>query len=83
MVARGFRSLRVEHGRSGILAFHPPAGVDPAALVGALGRRGVVVSGPDGCLRLAPSWPNALAEVPGVLAAVDEAVAELGCAGPG
>ena len=36
---------------------------------------GVATSVPDGYLRLAPHWPNALPEVPFVLAAVDAALA--------
>jgi selenocysteine lyase/cysteine desulfurase len=73
LVDRGFTSLRspTPGGRSGILALRPPPGIDAAGLVAPLGVRGVVLSAPDGCLRIAPSWPNALDEVPDVLAAFD------------
>lgn len=73
MVARGFVSLRSSRPeeRSGILAFRPPTGIAAAALVAPLAARGVIVTAPDGCLRLAPSWPNALDEVPLVLDALD------------
>ena len=39
-----------------------------------IGDRGVVCSTPDGKLRFAPHWPNACAEIPGVLAAIDAAL---------
>jgi hypothetical protein len=58
--------------RSGILAVRPPAGLDAAALARALRDRGVACSSPDGRLRFAPHWPNALDEVPRVLSALDE-----------
>jgi len=37
----------------------------------------VIVNTPDGLMRFAPHWPNAHDEVPRVLDAVDEALAEL------
>lgn len=76
--ALGFQSLRSPDpaGRSGILALRPPGGGDPYPLVARLAARGIVTSAPDGCLRLAPHWPNALAEVPLVVDAVREALAE-------
>lgn len=77
LVERGFTSLRGRPGaRSGILAVDAPAGVDVQAVVKGLGARGVVVSAPENHLRIAPSWPNALDEVPAVLAAVDEVLRE-------
>ncbi|MEZ4265401.1 MAG: aminotransferase class V-fold PLP-dependent enzyme [Myxococcota bacterium] len=76
---RGFRSLRAStpDARSGILSVFPPEGVDLIALHAALDARGIVTSTPDGLLRFAPHWPNAHAEVPQVLDAVDEAVKTL------
>jgi selenocysteine lyase/cysteine desulfurase len=78
--ARGFTSLRASDpaARSGILALRTP--LDVQALVRALGARGIVVSAPENCLRIAPHWPNALAEVPGVLASFDEAIADISAA---
>ncbi|HJL15967.1 MAG TPA: aminotransferase class V-fold PLP-dependent enzyme [Sandaracinaceae bacterium LLY-WYZ-13_1] len=75
---RGFASERSEDPsrRSGILALRPPDGVDLGALVRALGERGVACTMPDGRLRFAPHWPNALAEVPRVIEALDGALAE-------
>lgn len=77
LVDRGFRSLRSlrDDRRSGILSVRPPPGVDPQALVAALGTRGVTVSAPEGCVRLAPHWPNALDEVDVVTETVDAALA--------
>ncbi|MFW6050898.1 MAG: aminotransferase class V-fold PLP-dependent enzyme [Myxococcota bacterium] len=71
---RGFRSLRSPEpeGRSTLLGVLPPDGVDPVALVKALGERGVACAVPDGVVRFSPHWPNDPAEVPHVLAAVDE-----------
>jgi selenocysteine lyase/cysteine desulfurase len=79
LLARGFQSLRsaVPAQRSGILSVLPPAGVDVVALHAGLGRRGISCTIPDGRLRFAPHWPNALAEVPVVLDALDEALAAL------
>ncbi|MDP2309421.1 MAG: aminotransferase class V-fold PLP-dependent enzyme [Pseudomonadota bacterium] len=75
LLARGFTSLRSPHpgGRSGILALRAPADIDVQGLVRGLASRGVIVSAPENNLRIAPSWPNALSEVPVVLAAIDEA----------
>ena len=80
LLARGFRSLRspLAAGRSGILAVDAPAGVDVQALQRGLLTRGVVTSAPENHLRLAPSWPNPLGEVPEVLAAIDETLAVAG-----
>ena len=80
LVDRGFRSERAAEteGRSGILAVVPPEGVDRVALCQDLGRRGVSCARPDGRLRFAPHWPNALSEVPAVLAAVDAAWGAIG-----
>ena len=58
--------------RSGTLSFLPPEGVDVVPLPEQLAQRGVAVTIPDGCLRLSPHWPNDLAEVPQVVAALRE-----------
>jgi cysteine desulfurase/selenocysteine lyase len=73
LVAAGLRSLRSSEpgGRSGILSCAPPPGVEVAELVRTLGAQGVVVTGPDGCLRFAPHWPNPLEEVELVADAVE------------
>lgn len=70
--AMGFRSRRARfvEGRSASLCFVPPDGVSLASLHRALLARGVVASTPDGHLRLAPHWPNALDEVPLVVDAI-------------
>lgn len=79
LVRRGFRSHRAVEpaARSAILSVTPPDDVGVTGLWRALGRRGVACSIPDGLLRFAPHWPNALDEVGFVLDAVDEAIGEL------
>lgn len=62
---------------SSILAVAPPPGVSVVALRNALLRRGVVVGIPDGNLRFAPHWHNALDEVPVVLDALEQSLAEV------
>lgn len=62
--------------RSAFCSAAPPPGVDPVRLRDALGARGVAVSLPDGLLRFAPHWPNALEEVELVLGALDEGLRE-------
>jgi selenocysteine lyase/cysteine desulfurase len=77
LVARGFRSLRVRPGagRSGILSVEPPPGTSAAALARELRGRRVSCATPDGALRFAPHWPNDPGEIPGVVEAVDGALA--------
>ena len=77
--ALGWRSLRSWEpaGRSGILAFDPPAGIVTEDVVVRLGERGVVVTGPDGRLRIAPHWPNSDAEIPFVVETLERATAAL------
>lgn len=77
LVARGFVSARMADpaGRSGILSLQPPGGAGAPAWSAALARRGVSCASPDGWLRLAPHWPNAIAETGRVLAAVDAILA--------
>lgn len=82
LVARGFRSLRAPEPRrrSAILGVLPPENVSVIVLARELGALGIACSTPDGVLRFSPHWPNALAEVPVVLDAVDEALTRLaGC----
>ena len=73
LMERGWRSLRHGEaaGRSTICAFAPPAGVDTQAVVASLGEAGVVVTGPDGYLRLAPHWPNHVDEVDAIAQALE------------
>lgn len=70
----GFGSLRTEEpeGRSGILSFECPEGVDPIALQHGLRDHGIVVAIPDGLIRVAPHWPNDLAECERVAKALSE-----------
>lgn len=70
LVARGFTSFRDRSHSAGTLSVLPPDG-DAIRWNAALNERGISVSAPDGKLRLSPHWPNALTEVPVVLAAVD------------
>lgn len=75
LLARGFRSLRApDHARrSCILGMLPtPGRASASRLAALLGTRGVVCSAPDGVLRFAPHFANALSEIDAVLAAVDE-----------
>jgi len=79
VVARGFRSRRapqVER-RSCILSFEPPDGVSAADVVTQLRTHGVYASMPDGLLRFAPHFPNALSEIETVLGALDESLVAL------
>ena len=78
-VERGFRSLRAPRaaGRSGILSFQPPPGISATDLVMQLRQRGVFASMPDGLLRLAPHFPNALSEIETLIPALDEALTAL------
>jgi selenocysteine lyase/cysteine desulfurase len=80
LAARGFALTREADParRSSFCSAASPPGVDPVRLRDALGARGVAVSLPDGLLRFAPHWPNALAEVELVLGALDEGLAEQG-----
>jgi selenocysteine lyase/cysteine desulfurase len=77
--ARGFVSRRAARAdsRSGILSFRTPADLPAADLVTELRARGVYASMPDGLLRFAPHFPNALSEIETVLGALDESIAAL------
>ena len=62
--ALGFTSLRASDpaARSGTLSLRPPTGTTAAQWAQALAQQAMVVTQPDGCVRLAPHWPNALEE---------------------
>ncbi|MES1185929.1 MAG: aminotransferase class V-fold PLP-dependent enzyme [Myxococcales bacterium] len=79
VAARGFRSRRARSadGRSCILSFEPPHDVSATDVVLQLRSRGVFASMPDGLLRFAPHFPNALSEIETVLNALDAALAAL------
>jgi len=79
LVARGFESQRAASTplRSTLLGVRVPDDVRLSKLASSLRDRGVVCNTPDGMMRFAPHWPNSYDEVPGVLDAVDEALAEL------
>jgi cysteine desulfurase/selenocysteine lyase len=79
LVALGFTSLRAAEPerRSTLFSALPPVGVDPVRLQAALGARGVICAIPDGVLRFSPHFHNHVDEVPGVLAAVRDALAAL------
>jgi cysteine desulfurase/selenocysteine lyase len=78
-VDRGFVSLRpVDVSlRSGILSFKLPPDIAAPAFAQELKARGVMVSIPDGLLRLAPHFSNDLEEVTRVAEAVDETLSVL------
>ncbi len=79
LIERGFRSHRAKAPalRSTLLSVTVPEDVRLSKLGAALRGRGVVCNTPDGLMRFAPHWPNAHSEVPKVLAAFDEALADL------
>lgn len=79
LMARGFRSRRLPDAarRSGILSVRAPEGSRELDIAEALNAAGVLVTAPDGNLRLSPHWPNALSEVDVVLEAVDESLEAL------
>ncbi|AUX26739.1 class V aminotransferase [Sorangium cellulosum] len=76
---RGFESLRAADPalRSCALGVRPPAGAPVVELHRELMGLGIACSIPDGVLRFAPHWPNALDEVEQVLLSVDEALARV------
>jgi selenocysteine lyase/cysteine desulfurase len=79
LCARGFGSLRATDPalRSGIGSFTAPAGVDVVRLHRHIDGSVVSCTNPDGYLRFAPHWPNALEEVAPVVDAVDEALRQV------
>ena len=76
LTALGFQSLRCPDRarRSASLALRPPAGRSADAIAHALHAQGVVVSTPDGFVRVAPHFPNALAEIEPVVRAFEQAL---------
>jgi selenocysteine lyase/cysteine desulfurase len=79
LCARGFGSLRASDPalRSGIASFTAPAGVDVVRLHRRIDSAEVSCTNPDGTLRFAPHWPNALEEVEWVVDAVDAALRQV------
>lgn len=79
LVDRGFESKRAEAPalRSTLLGVAVPKDVRLSSLQAALRDRGVVCNTPDGLMRFAPHWPNAIDEVPAVLDTIDAALAAL------
>jgi selenocysteine lyase/cysteine desulfurase len=77
LLARGFVSERSPDpaARSAILAVRPPPGVDVVTLFRSIDPARAALTIPDGRLRFAPHWPNNVAEVKTVLAAVDAGLA--------
>jgi selenocysteine lyase/cysteine desulfurase len=76
---RGFESWRAvnDSARSTLLGARVPTDLRLSELAAALRARGVICNTPDGLMRFAPHWPNSVDEVPDVLDAVDDALAEL------
>lgn len=79
LVERDFQSLRSpdKARRSCALCARPPADVPLALLHHELNHLGVACAMPDGVLRFAPHWPNALDEVEQVLLCVDESLSRV------
>jgi selenocysteine lyase/cysteine desulfurase len=79
LAQRGFQTHRAKAAalRSTLLSVAVPDDVRLSKLSAALRNRGVVCNTPDGLMRFAPHWPNGLEEVPRILDATDEALAEL------
>lgn len=78
LLALGFQSERAEHAlaRSATLSLRAPAGVSLRRLHGALLARGVVLTTPDGRLRLAPHFFSTMAEAERLLEAMPSALKE-------
>ena len=75
LIELGFQSVRVAEGaRSGILSAKPPPGVDLKELYAEVMGLGVSVAMPDGFIRVAPHWPNAIDEAEQITLTFDEAV---------
>lgn len=77
--ALGLRSVRAAHtsSRSAILSTVLPEEYVLAEVSAAMGERGVSISTPDGFLRFAPHWPNALPEVARVRDALAQVMDDL------
>lgn len=78
LASRGFEVLRAADParRSCFFSARPPPGVAATRLRDGLAARGVAAAIPDGLLRIAPHWPNAEAEIPLLLGALDEVLAD-------
>jgi cysteine desulfurase / selenocysteine lyase len=76
LVRRGLRSVRAQTPelRSTMLCVQLPPGFVLKDFAARLASRGVAIGTPDGHLRFSPHFSNALAEVPGVVDAVDYAL---------
>jgi hypothetical protein len=55
----------------------PPEPLQVLDVQRGLAQRGIICGVPDGILRFSPHWPNALAEVEMIAAAVDDVISEL------
>lgn len=77
-VELGFSSARSprRERRSGSLSLLPPPGVPLGAIADAMNRLGVSCSRPDGYLRIAPHWPNALDEADQIALTLGNALEE-------
>jgi selenocysteine lyase/cysteine desulfurase len=77
LLERGFTSLRASdpERRSGTLGVKAPPGLSVLEIHHDLTERGISCAVPDGVLRFSPHWPNALTEVPIILAQVDQILA--------
>jgi len=76
LLALGLTSMRTRagSGRSGLLSFDLPEGIELSVLLRELRARGVMASSPDGLLRFAPHFSNSLDEIPRVVEAVRRAL---------
>ena len=75
-LSRGFKSLRSPDPalRSCLLSFEPPVGLRLGEFAGALRKHGVMISTPDGKVRLSPHFANSLSEIEIVEAALAAAL---------
>ena len=71
LLERGFQSLRAKGCPTGTLSVLPPVQGSSVAWTKHFNDHGIAMSGPDGKLRFAPHWPNALDEVSMILALAD------------
>ena len=74
LIELGFRSLRAAHGHSSILSLYPPTTIDVIDLQQQLAEHQISCAIPDGKLRLAPHWPNAVSEIPYILATMKKLI---------
>ena len=74
LVQQGFQSARTSEkdGRSATLSVRLPKDVDLLSFAASLGRERIAVTSPDGWLRFAPHWPNALEETDFILATIEK-----------